>query len=136
MEKNIINSLKRLERVGSETSIVTKKLKEACEKIGTELEEQLLPLLKNTYEYEFQQITGCLTFLDNEILFDYDGDCRIENSNNYRLHPSDGWITRECALAFAKEIAEENLIEKVADFIDAEKKKMESAVKNLENCNK
>lgn len=133
MEKNIINSLKRLERVGSETSIVTTKLKKACEKIGAALEEKLVPLLKKTDAYDFQQITKDLYFLDTKILFDYDGKLRLENSNKYRLNPSEGWITRECALEFAREISANNLLEKVADYIDAEKKKMESAVSGIEN---
>ena len=47
MNNSIINSLKRLERVGQETSRVTKKLKLACEEVGELLEEKLEPFKNN-----------------------------------------------------------------------------------------
>ena len=122
MNNSIINSLKRLERVGQENSRVTGKLKIACEEVGELLEKRLKPFQKNI---EFQSITGKLYFDLGELVFNYDNNLHIMNQHRYQVCPKNEYITRECALYFAEAIAN-GLLEKVSDWIT--KKNIESQI--------
>jgi hypothetical protein len=120
---NIINSLKRLERVGSETSIVTTKLKKAVETIADKLENEISPLFDNCDEYDFYLITGCLYYRDGNLYYDYDGDLSLDNIEDYALVPGSGLVSRKTALEFAHAVSEKNLLNGVIKWIEERWKK-------------
>lgn len=134
---NIINSLKRLERVGSETSITTRKLQMACEEIAKKIEENILPLIGECVDPQLIKITDNLYVAkcgdSGSLIFDYGGCADVINHQEYILYQSARYVSRRTALAFAQAISENDLLEKVTDWIENRKNEMEKAIKILES---
>lgn len=151
MEKSnsIINSLKRLERVGSETSVCTKKLKKAVCEIANKIYEQTQEFcdygddivnffVKITGE---KNKTGLRYFVCGGRKYllwdiDYQADecnfldyCISESSSKTRMYD----ITRFVALSFAKAISD-GLLDEVTKYIEQKKYEAENAIKQLENA--
>jgi len=150
---SIINSLKRLERVGSETSRVTTKLKEACEDVAKKIFEIARPFRKdhNPMEmrnYTFTRIWGekgsdgkyisGLYIVENNAdyfyRFDYDNElCEEDIDVDRYLITHAGYMSRECALEFAHAVAN-GLIDQVAIWVENKKLEAEEALKKIESA--
>jgi len=131
MEKSIINSLKRLERLGSENSRLTQKAKDAANEIETRITSILpkhTPLPKN---YVILNSNG--TYLtkrcsENEpesIMNFFDG---IETLG---MPVYNG--TRQTILDFAEDIAN-GLLDDFSDFLEKRNKKIEKAIVKLDEA--
>jgi len=131
---SIINSLKRLERVGSETSIATEKLKQAVAEVADNI-FNIVGLFRNSFnvlnEYEFTKITKSLFLIQTAVgiylVWDIDKEL---NESNFLCERYDiryiTYMSRECALSFAKAISE-GLLEEVADWVELKKVAVEKA---------
>ena len=140
MSNNIINSLKRLERLRQENSRATQKAKEAAQKVASMIYDQIHPILferanqvlENDYVY-WKRIHGDLWYVNTGsgyICMDINDEMNGGNYDNYKLETN---VSRSCALSFSAAIADD-LLEKVADFVESEKIKSEKAVKVLESA--
>lgn len=143
MSNNIINSLKRLERLGQESSRTTEKAKEAARKVARKIFDELNPILIDRAERArensnifMKRIYGKLFFVkedsDPHICFDVDDEMNEYNWIDYSLEKDIDNIHRDVALGFAKAIAE-GLIKEIADFIESAGQEAEKAQKILEN---
>lgn len=136
MSNEIINSVKRLERVGAENSRVTKKLKAACETLGRKLEHELLQYGKNSnYETTYTVIGKTNLVIvgfrnSSDLIFNYDGNAEDMNYTEYLLCPSDTHVSREVALHFAEAVAK-GLIDEVNDYITKKNIEDEIAIEKL-----
>jgi len=140
---SIINSLKRLERVGSETSRVTEKLKEACNGVAIKIVEQLESYCEDVTSPtpgEFREITIPENY--RMIKIDTEDTTRwtliVPSQDVWEDHPYGrslayytGDITRQDALRFSKAISE-GLLEKIADWLEGKKAIAEKALKKIE----
>lgn len=133
MEKNnsIINSLKRLERIGQENSKTVQKLKEATAEVGLKLFDLTYPLRNKSNGFYFQgicifeitaglwvaEIEDCFT----EIIFDWDNKT---NASNFKEHSIINNVTRETALKFSEALAN-GLLDKIYEWINKRKIEME-----------
>ena len=149
MEKknnSIIDSLKRLERVGSETSRVTEKLKTACnevaKKIVSIMKSECEDEEKNGFRGEYSSISlprgYRLILIDTTdchmwTLIVPSQDERIDHPYNRSLAfvPQD--ITRDDALQFSKDIAE-GLLDEITVVLESEKNQMIDATKEIEQA--
>ena len=135
---SIINSLKRLERVGSETSIATKKLKTAVEEVASKIFKIVEPF-KNQFnvfdEFEFTKITKDLYLFENSanVVIVYDTDGKLDEItvgyDRYEIENSN-IMTRECALSFAKAVSE-GLLDEVAEWVESKKVAVEKGLKQI-----
>jgi len=140
---SIINSLKRLERVGSETSRVTEKLKEACNEVAIKIVEQLKSYCEDVTSPmpgEFREIklpeNYSMIKIDTEdttrwTLIVPSQDVWEDHPYNRSLAYCTGDITRHDALRFSKAISE-GLLEKIADWLEGKKAIAEKALKKIE----
>lgn len=125
---SIINSLKRLERVGSETSVVTQKLKEAVEEIAKKIDEIVRPYVQeNDFEPDFETVIDHLHYFCGTLIWDYDGEATPYIYNSYALCPNKTYVSRAVALDFAKAIAN-GLLENIAKWIAEKKAETEKAL--------
>jgi hypothetical protein len=142
---NIIDSLKRLERLGDENSRFTQKAKEAAKivalRICTNLDTVLLERAERYSNEEgyylrkvHEKLYYCKTNSNSYGFVAYDNDNRLQEYNmiDYSLERSNASdINREVALDFAKAIAE-GLIDHVSTFIEIEVEKAKKSVGTLE----
>jgi hypothetical protein len=153
-DNSIINSLKRLERVGDETSRVTQKLKDACVNVAQEIlevikdsgiidvpdyydgivEYQLPCYLVDEERFTTQKAEKEDTNKKRHIVRLY-----VDCQDNWWLAYNDSGVTnskltgepsREDALSFAW-IVSKGLVGAVAGWIEAEKKKDEKRIEML-----
>jgi hypothetical protein len=152
MEKNnsIINSLKRLERVGSETSRVTKKLKKAASDVANLIFEKVLPFKNDFDEYEgitWTRITGeneksglflVETRDDICLIYDYAYEANMYNFEKYMISESTTYqheFSRNIALRLSSLISGD-ILNEVAMFIERKNnysKKMTKKILNVVN---
>ena len=121
MENSLINSLKRLERVGSETSRVTEKLKKAVEEVSQKIMECIKPVLpeRESIYPDFTPIAEKLYYCKRCLIWDYDGYADEITYTDYDLRPSEGYVKREVALNFAAAIAN-GLLKKIVSKVEKE----------------
>lgn len=126
MEKELVNALRRLERVGSETSKCTQKLKDSCDKIAGEIlsslsksgvctpeeicgEHKVYTIGKVVYEPHTDDTYDRLYLNINDTYYGFYAH------SVYRVWDTD-IIRRDDALAFAK-LVNDGLIDEVAAYI-------------------
>lgn len=142
----IINSLKRLERVGSENSRVTYKLKQACEKVALELkkiiiESGILPDFQTLQSIEESKIGNTRLYVietsdDYYCRYDYDGQMYDYNFHEDRYKVINAsMMSRDCALVFAKDIAN-GLINRIIEEIEKYKREVEKVQTEIESKTK
>ena len=138
---SIINSLKRLERVGSETSIATKKLKTAVEEVADNI-FKIVEQFKNDFEcleeFKFTKITKSLFLYEDvnttTVVWDTDGNLDETNFDEKRYDVRySSYMTRECALSFAKAVSE-GLLDEVADWVESKKVAAEKGLKQIKTA--
>ena len=143
---SIINSLKRLERVGNETSRVTAKLKTACNEVAKKIVEIMKSKCedakKDYYPGEFPQVQLPRGY--RVILIDTENDYRWtlirKTQDEWQDHPYDRSLaympndmTRGDALQFAKDISE-GLLDEIAEWVEKKKLESEEALKTIESA--
>lgn len=133
MEKNIINALHRLERLGQENSRMTEKAREAAKKVERKLVEIMPEQISLPMGYTIlEQGNGNASswFLVKE--------SSPEESDLYN-HISDGEYSygvkiyggsRQVILQFSEDLAN-GLLDKFADFLEKRKNKMAAAEKTI-----
>jgi len=127
---NIIDSLKRLERVGSETSVVTLKLKKSVESVAYKLYEVMDYVDIDPTRPSPTKVLGKL-YTDGKYLFwDWDGNMYGYNYHDYNLRSGETWVARSVALHFAQAIAE-GFLDKISDWLEEQKAKTETALSKL-----
>jgi len=135
-----------LERVGSETSVVTKKLKTACNEVAKKIIEIMKSDCKdeekNRYPGEFPQFGLPRGY--RAILIDTE-DCHKwtlirKSQDEWKDHPYNRSLayvpddmTRGDALQFAKDIAE-GLLDEITAVMESEKNHMSDATKEIEQA--
>lgn len=116
---SVINSLKRLERVGSENSRCTEKLRESVREIADLICDQIespawqSPRMDLPRHY---QVTHRGTLIDPSKMVDFQGDTKPD---------------RIACLNFARDIAE-GFLDELSDFIDAKIRREKKAIDDLE----
>jgi hypothetical protein len=138
MENSIINSLKRLERVGGESSRVTQKLFESCIKIGDFICKQVPSNveLPRGYEKVIRHHEFGWEILKLNDVSEYERGGNINVTSQYINGDFNYWIngiTRKLALIFAKDISE-GLLDEISEFLEKRKKESEKAIEILENA--
>lgn len=142
MEKNnsIINSLKRLERVGDETSRVTEKLKNAACEVANKIYGMVIDYRREYRAHEimkYTRITGAnkqpgLFIVETSggvcLAYDYDTEMHEYNYQDYILSSD---MHRDMALRFSKLIAN-GVLDKIVDWLEKKKKKGQEAIEVLE----
>lgn len=130
MEKNnsIINSLKRLERIGSETSRVIQKLKKSVIIVAQKLEDIIIPIRSGG---NIECITKKLYIVNNKLCIDIDEQLLIDNCEKYQLNPDNGNVNRTIALYFANAIAS-GLIDDIINWIQRRKNEIDYVKKIIE----
>jgi hypothetical protein len=136
MEKNsIINSLKRLERVGSETSRVTQKLKKSVEDVAKKILDSMEAFRVNDHDFYLSKISDKLFYTSYQAIlilyWDIDGKLYDGNAFDYALMPDNCYVSLDIALDFSKAIAN-GLLKKIADFIEKEKAIITNAIEVIE----
>ena len=147
MEKNnsIINSLKRLERVGEETSIVTEKLKKSCEEVATKVLNICTDNLEFSKSCFSAKESGCMfsSFeLPDGIIyarcnFEHGGWLMINNNYDefdYKEYSIDHKASRNNALKFSRMIAD-GWLDKFTEYLEARNRKTKEALKDIEEVN-
>ena len=137
METQIINALKRLERLGQENSRVTEKAREAANEIERKIVE-IFPYnvpLPGNYEVvqgrgysEFSLIYGKHEIRDSGDFEFYQDDCLFCADEIYDA-------SREMILKFSADIAN-GLLDRFANFMEKRKTEIEEKGKILENAEK
>lgn len=156
MSNSIINSLKRLERVGSETSVVTQKLKKSCEEIADRIfdickdysnvfdphnEEISWTKIAGDYNKETKKHSNSLWIIETmgskDLYYESVDNLSWENimynselAEAYQIRYS-GCVSRETCLAFAKHISN-GLLNEVVVWVENKKKSAEKALEQLE----
>ena len=141
---SIINSLKRLVRVGSETSIVTHKLRIACNEVAKKIVEIMKSKCEDAEKEgcssEFVQVQlprgYRLILIDTKdtklwTIINHSQDEFIHHPYNRSLGYMSGDMTRGDALQFAKDIAE-GLLDEITEVMESEKNHMSDATKEIE----
>lgn len=146
---SIINSLKRLERVGGENSRVTQKLKAAC----VDTADQIIDIIHKSEIFDtnlsydqisrLYRLTGepksdglCLlqynkNYFDLVYYEEYEEDMIItDNYKGFSLRYSED-ITRSRALKFSHDVAN-GLLDKIAVLIERKKTEVEKAQNQIE----
>ncbi len=132
MENNsIINDLKRLERIGSETSKFTEKLKISVKNVAKKIKDIIMPFCKGD---KFEYITKKLCIIENKICFDMDEKLNINNFESYMLNPEEKCVNRKIALNFASAV-EKGLLKKVINWIQRRKDEIEFAQRKINEVN-
>lgn len=145
MENNsIINSLKRLERVGDENSRVTEKLRDACSQVGGKICEIVKPLRDDDENLELPRGYKVITIDWNRGQFQDDilkGTISAVNTGrSYDYHPGNDYdsifpgTTRDQCLQFAHDIST-GLLDEITNMVKKWKAETEQAAKKLiQNC--
>ena len=137
METNIINALKRLERLGQENSRVTEKARKATNEIEKKLAEILprnVPLPGNyevVYYGGYEDWILAYGVTENP----YGGDDEIRKNNNTYWATKIHNAPRGVILKFSADIAN-GLLDRFADFMEARKAEIEEKAKILEDAEK
>lgn len=131
-DNSIINSLKRLERVGSETSRVTQKLKKATEKVARELLKGIHNTGVEVNDF-YIHIAQALYYTGSTLLWDYDGNMHNISCWDYNLIPDDRDVSRNVALDFSKAISN-GLLEDVSKWVEVKKNESEQALRDIEQA--
>jgi hypothetical protein len=137
---SIINSLKRLERVGSETSIVTQKLRESA----SELAEVVIDKLEMLGDRENTAIMGWrVRKVRSNVATryflvtgdDYDEEFIHNSADSYYMHGDfNCWIPgckRDTVLKFAKDV-KNGLLDELAEALEEQKEEAKKALKKIE----
>ena len=134
-DKPLIDSLKRLEKVGEDTTIVTQKLKEAVETLSKQILKTIYDSLIKQPIYSFVLITDSLYYSywngTFTLYWDYDGSLSLDNAVCYELSPDNGFVSRVVALDFAKAVSA-GLLDRITKWLDQKKAETEAALSNLE----
>ena len=138
MRNSIISSLKRLERVGSETSKATKKFKRSVEEVGQKIFKITSEFRKQEEvdNYQYTKIAKKLFLVEwlnsnsVKLCYDFDGKLGEDNCESYRI---DSWPEREVCLHFSYAIAE-GLLEEVAKWVSFKKIETDIAIEQLANA--
>lgn len=121
-DNSIINSLKRLERVGEETSVVTQKLKYSCEEVAGKIYDichENLKFGENNDEYIFSsfELPAGIRFTKNNFKnTSYLMIRRGYGEENLQEYTLDENVSRENALKFSKMIAD-GWLDKFTNFL-------------------
>ena len=146
MDSNTINALKRLERVGSETSRATEKLYDACIIVANaaldsipchEITEQSMADgyyytgLPRGYTLHF---AGCDRDVEYHLSWrkDPDNPCVDVNLNSREDEHEELGIRRNAALHFARDVAT-GWLDELAEWLEARTQKSEAAAAKLES---
>jgi len=137
METNIINALKRLERLGQENSRVTEKAREAANEIERKIVEILPKDVSLPGGYEIVKIREYESWgLVHVEGFEYDeGDSDFYQDNELYSGNKIYDASREMILKFSADIAN-GLLDRFADFMEARKAEIEEKAKILEDAGK
>lgn len=148
-DNSIINSLKRLERSGSESSRATEKLIKACKTVASAISDNndFPSYRRMPRDYMIVEKGGdrypvarFLTILGSDI-DEYGRPCiaaYLDGLGSYLYNDFTMWIdapTRQAALQFAADIAD-GLLDEIADWLEARKSESESATEALESSAK
>lgn len=157
MEKNnnsVINALKRLERIGDESSRVTEKLKQAC----TQVAEKILKSVPFS-ETDIKNLPRGYSIHVIEVEEQYSGSAPFSSyyeylikDDIYWINNSDYWVkpkynnqmrlnkafnvemqTRVGCLEFAADISN-GLLNEIADWLEERKTESEKAITVIENA--
>lgn len=111
MDNSIINSVKRLERAGSEFSKTTEKLKEAAIETANYIVNQFRTIFPSMEEFEkYELVRGyCIVKLSNGVVLGYSADGMMFLLNEI--------ISRDMALRFSVDIAN-GLLKEIAILLE------------------